>query len=61
MNDEFFGEMKEFKRVVLEDLREIKKDVKLLNNFKWRVASGAAVLCFLLTIAIQVIDVIWRN
>ena len=47
---EFVGEFKEFKRVIIEDMKEIKSDIKLLNNFKWRLAGGGAILCMLITI-----------
>ncbi len=59
--NEFIGEIREFKRNVEGDLKEIKKDVKTLNNFKWRVAGGSALLVLFLTIAVQVIEVWARH
>lgn len=55
--EEFVGEIREFKRATLTELGEIKKDVKALNNFKWRVAGGSALLVLILTIAVQAIQV----
>lgn len=56
MNDteRVIGKLEEFKEWVMRDLHEIKSDVKALNQFKWRVAGGAAVLSVLLTVVIEV-------
>ena len=55
--NEFIGELREFKRATLEELKEIKKDIRSLNGFKWRVAGGSALLVLILTIAAQLIEV----
>jgi hypothetical protein len=55
---EFRGEMKEFKRLALEFMTEIRADVKALNQFKWRVAGGSAVLAILLSVSLEAIHVI---
>jgi hypothetical protein len=53
--DEFIGEMRQFKRTVESDLKEIKTDIKSLNGFKWRAAGGSALLVLILTIAAQAV------
>lgn len=57
MNDQslILGELKEFKRATLEELRHIKRDVHELKNFKWRIVGGATMACALATAAFQVI------
>lgn len=60
-SDEFVGEMREFKRIVLEDLKSIKDDMKALNNFRWRLIGGSAVICFLMTVICQAIIEVWRK
>lgn len=47
------GKLENMMSVVVNDVKEIKEDVKSLNNFKWRMAGGAAVLSILLTIAVE--------
>ena len=61
------GELKEFKRVALkemdnlrDDLREVKKEVRMLMRFKWRVAGGSAVLMTVLTAVVEAIHV-WKG
>lgn len=48
-SERIIGELAEFKRATLEELRDIKKDLRGLQRFKWRVAGGAATLSMLLT------------
>lgn len=56
--DRVLGRLQEFKEQTLKELTEIKKDVKALQKFKWRVAGGAAVLSFLLTGFIELMNII---
>ncbi len=49
------GELKAFRHQTEKDLSEIKKDIKSLQQFKWRVAGGAAVLSVLLAAVIELI------
>lgn len=41
---EFIGEIREFKRIVLGELSEIKKDIKSLNEFKWKILGIASLV-----------------
>jgi len=59
-SDLILGELKEFKRATLSDLSQIKKEIRALNQFKWRVAGGAAVLSVLLVIAIEAVHLLSR-
>lgn len=54
--NEFIGEIREFKKNVEADLKEIKQDMKSLNNFRWRMAGGSALLVLILTIAAQAVS-----
>ena len=60
MDDRAFGRLEGKVDAIHADLADIKKDVKALQNFKWRVAGGAAVLSFILTSAIELIRS-WRG
>ena len=51
---EIIGELREFKRATLDELKELKKDVKALNKIHWKAAGGTATLIVLFTIAVQV-------
>lgn len=46
--------LSEFKTEIKQDLAEVKIDVKLLNQFKWRVAGGAAILSLILTGVVEI-------
>lgn len=48
-------DLSQFKLNIKEDLTEIKVDVKLLNQFKWRVAGGAAILSCIITGIVELI------
>lgn len=50
MDPEFIGEMREFKRAVLEDLKEIKADVKSNSQWRWKVAGIAAATSTLISV-----------
>lgn len=52
---EFVAEFREFKRVVTEDVKEIKGDIKALNEFRWKLGGITALLCFLVTAAVELI------
>lgn len=39
---------------LIEDVREVKKDVKDILRFKWQIMGGSAVLSILVGLAIQV-------
>lgn len=39
------------------DLGEIKKDVKALNKFRWRVAGGAAVISVLISALVEFLHI----
>lgn len=39
--NELLGELKEFKRVALEEMAALKSDVRALNEWKWRVTAYA--------------------
>lgn len=49
------GELKAFRDQTQRDLAEIKSDIKSLQQFKWRVAGGAAVLSIIMTAVIEFI------
>lgn len=59
--DRIIGELKEFKRVTITELYEIKRDVRSLQQFKWRVAGGATLLAFALTGVIEMIHLVKGN
>lgn len=52
--DRVIGKLEEFRDWAKVELSEIKQEVKALQRFKWRVASGAAVLATVLTIVVEV-------
>lgn len=56
MNDteRVIGKLEEFKEWAKAELTEIKSDVKALNQFKWRVAGGAAMLSIVLTALVEI-------
>lgn len=56
--DRILGELKEFKRATVSELNDIKKDLRALQEFKWRLAGGAAVLAFALTGVIELVRLI---
>lgn len=47
------GELQGTMRAVQSDVSEIKGDVKGLQQFKWRVAGGAAALAVILTAVVE--------
>lgn len=59
--DRVLGRLQEFKDQTLRELAEIRKDVKALQKFKWRVAGGVAVLSFILTGFIEVVHMILKK
>lgn len=64
MNDELhrsIGKLEGHMEAVKKDVAEIKSDVKALNQFKWRVAGGAAALSIFLTAAIELIHLVKGN
>lgn len=42
--DRIIGELKEFKRVTIEEIKALKEDVKALSQWRWRVAGGLTVV-----------------
>lgn len=59
MNDveRLLGRLEEFKEQTLRELQEIKDDIRALQKFKWRVVGGAAVLSFILTGLIELLQI----
>lgn len=57
MNEEqiLLGELKEFKRQTLGEIRELRSDVKTLMSFKWKVIGVSGMLSFLATLAVELI------
>lgn len=51
--DRIIGRLEGKLDLVIEDVREVKNDVKALNQFKWRMAGGAAILSIILTAVIE--------
>lgn len=58
MNDEFMGELKEFKRITLEELAHIKKDIKEINDFKAKLL-GMAIISSVVVGGISELLMIW--
>lgn len=58
--NEFIGEFREFKERTLEDLKDIKGDIKSLLIFKWKMVGGMAVLSVIVsgvtTIVIELLN-----
>lgn len=52
------GRMEGKIEAISTDLTEVKADVKSLNQFRWRVAGGAAILSFVLTGIVEVIHLL---
>lgn len=50
------GELKQFKEESLKKFDRIEEKIDRLNEFKWRVAGGAAVLSFLLTALVEFVS-----
>jgi hypothetical protein len=46
-SDRILGKVEEGIEWLKEEIKEIKTDVKALNQFKWKVAGGAVVLSVL--------------
>lgn len=42
--DRILGELKEFKRSTIEELKEIREELKGLSQFRWKVAGSLSVL-----------------
>lgn len=61
MDDEFKGEFREFKRVVIDDLKELKQDIKILHGARWKIAGMGAVLVIILTIGSQIVGVLFSK
>ena len=51
------GELKEFKRATLNELREIKGDIQDLKKFKWKFDGQITVLVVLVSIVTSLIGV----
>lgn len=51
--ERILGRLEEFKLQTQRDLSEIKKDLKSINQFRWKVVGAASAISFLTTIAIQ--------
>lgn len=47
---QIIGELKEFKRATLSELREIKGDIKSLKKFRWMSAGRNALAIFLISL-----------
>lgn len=47
------GELKEFKRQTVFELQEIRKDVKTLMAFKWKVIGTAGAVSLLATLVLD--------
>lgn len=54
MNDD----LKDFKSIVLWEIRELRKDVKDLSNFRWRWAGAMAVLSFVVVSGIEIVHLL---
>lgn len=52
------GRLESKVETICTDVSEMKADVKSLQNFKWRVAGGAAVLAVVLTGAIELFQLL---
>lgn len=57
-HDRILGELIEFRRVVLEDLKEIKKDIKINNEFRWKTLGISGMFGILGGILFEVL-MIW--
>jgi hypothetical protein len=53
MDKLLLGELREFKRVMVEEMKEIKRDVKSLMHFRWKVIGIASLASFLATAIIE--------
>lgn len=51
--DLLLGELKQFKRQTISELKEIKRDVQSLMTFRWKLIGASAVASFLATLVIE--------
>ncbi len=49
------GRLEEFKKYAEKEFHEIKSDIKLLNQFKWRIAGGAGVLSVVISLMVTIV------
>lgn len=47
------GRIETLQEWMKEEIDELKKEVRILNQFKWRVAGGAAVFSVLLSVGMS--------
>lgn len=40
-----------------DDISEIKNDVRILREFRWRVVGGVTVICVIVTVAIDLVNI----
>jgi hypothetical protein len=59
--NEFVGEIREFKRVMLEQMGEVRKEISELKGWKMRVAGGSAAVSAMATLAIEFLFSTFRN
>jgi hypothetical protein len=56
--NELIGELREFKRATLEELREIKRDIKALNEFRWKLTGKQTVILLVFNLAMTAIEIV---
>lgn len=45
----------DFKSIVLWEIRECRKEIKTLNQFRWKVAGAYSILCGCISVAFTVV------
>lgn len=56
MNEKILlGELREFKRQTIKELQELKRDVRSLNRFHWKLIGASGAASFFATLLIEVI------
>lgn len=54
--DRILGELKEFKRNTLYELKELRKEMKSLSNFRWKITGSLSIV----VVMIELIHVVMQ-